>query len=52
MTTVIEQLLNCPLTPSEMVTVTRPSIQIKKNGAEKVTNINVGEFKVFVSPYL
>ena len=50
MTTVIEQLLNCPLTPSEMVSVTRTIQQVKPNGAETTIKVNVGEFKVFVSP--
>lgn len=50
MTTVIEELLNSPLTPSEVVTVTRTIQQVKPNGAETTIKVNVGEFKVFVSP--
>ena len=50
MTTIIEQLLNCPLTPSEMVTVTRTITTEKSNGAETTAKTTVGEFKVFVSP--
>ena len=50
MTTVIEELLNSPLTPSEVVTVTRSLSQVKPNGAETTIKVNVGEFKVFVSP--
>ena len=48
--TLIEQLLNCPLTPSEVITVTRTINQTKSNGAETTIKVNVGEFKVFVSP--
>lgn len=50
MTTVIEELLASPLTPSEVVTVTRTVETVKDNGAETVIKVNVGEFKVFVSP--
>lgn len=50
MTTVIEELLNSPLTPSEVVTVTRTLEQVEDNGAETTVKVNVGEFKVFVSP--
>ena len=50
MTTVIEQLLNCPLTPKEQITVTREETIVKENGAEKVVKVNVGTFSVFVSP--
>ena len=50
MTTIIEQLLVSPLTPSEMITVTREITEVKPNGAETVIKVNVGEFKVFVSP--
>ena len=50
MTTIIEQLLNIPLTPSETITVTRTINQTKSNGAETTIKVNVGEFKVFVSP--
>ena len=50
MNTIIEELLNCPLTPSEVITVTRSITQKKDNGSETVIKVNVGEFKVFVSP--
>lgn len=50
MTTIIEQLLACPLTPREQITVTREITQVKPNGAETVIKVNVGEFTVFVSP--
>lgn len=50
MTTIIEELLASPLTPSEMVTVTRTVAKVEDNGAETTTKVNVGEFKVFVSP--
>lgn len=50
MTTVIEQLLACPLTPKEQVTVTRNSTTVKENGSESVSKVNVGTFSVFVSP--
>lgn len=50
MTTIIEQLLACPLTPREQVTVTRNQTTVKSNGAEKVTKVSVGDFTVFVSP--
>ena len=50
MTTVIEQLLNCPLTPSEQITVTRTETYLKDNGAEASMKVNVGTFTVFVSP--
>lgn len=49
-TTIIEQLLACPLTPREQVTVTRTIQEVKPNGAEKPVKVNVGEFTVFVSP--
>lgn len=48
--TVIENLLACPLTPSEMVKVTRIVTTIKKNGAESTTTTDVGEFKAFICP--
>ena len=50
MTTVIEQLLACPLTPKELVTVTRTETYAKSNGAEGTLKSTVGEFSVFVSP--
>ena len=50
MTTVIEQLLACPLTPKELVTVTRTETYTKPNGAEGTLKSTVGEFSVFVSP--
>ena len=50
MTTIIEQILDCPLTPTEIITVTRSLTQVKPNGAETTIKVNVGEFKVFVSP--
>ena len=50
MTTVIEQLLACPLTPKEQITVTRSKTTTKPNGADIVEKVNVGEFTVFVSP--
>ena len=50
MTTIIEQLLNCPLTPKEQVTVTRYETVVKDNGAESSKLVNVGTFSVFVSP--
>ena len=50
MTTVIEQLLTCPLTPKEQVTVTRTVTTVKENGAETTEKTTVGEFAVFVSP--
>ena len=50
MTTIIEELLACPLTPSELITVTRTEPFTKPNGAEGTRKVNVGEFKVFVSP--
>lgn len=48
--TIIEQLLACPLTPRETITVTRELTQVKANGAESVTKENIGDFIVFVSP--
>jgi len=48
--TIIEQLLNCPLTPKELITVTRTETYTKKNGAEGTRKIKVGDFNVFVSP--
>lgn len=50
MPTIIEQLLSCPLTPREQITVTRTIQQVKPNGAETTIKVNVGEFTVFVSP--
>ena len=50
MNTIIEELLACPLTPREQVTVTRTTQEVKENGAETTKKINVGEFTVFVSP--
>ena len=50
MTTVIEQLLSCPLTPREKIVVTRTATIVKENGAETTIKENVGEFTVFVSP--
>ena len=50
MTTVIEQLLACPLTPREQITVTRTETYTKENGSEGTRKINVGTFTVFVSP--
>ena len=50
MTTIIEQLLNIPLTPSELVSVTRTEPFTKPNGAEDTLKSTVGEFKVFISP--
>ena len=50
MPTVIEQLLACPLTPREQITVTRIETFNKENGAEGTKKVNVGEFTVFVSP--
>ncbi len=50
MTTIIEQLLACPLTPKEQVTVTRTETYVKPNGSEGTKKITVGDFTVFVSP--
>lgn len=50
MTTIIEELLACPLTPREQITVTRKETYIKTNGSEGTRKITVGEFTVFVSP--
>ena len=50
MTTIIEQLLACPLTPKEQVTVTRTEQTVKPSGAETTTKVTVGDFTVFVSP--
>ena len=50
MTTIIEQLLNCPLTPKEQVTVTRTETYVKSNGSEGTRKVTVGDFTVFVSP--
>ena len=50
MDTVIENLLNCPLTPCELITVTRIETYLKDNGAEGSKKVDVGTFKVFVSP--
>lgn len=50
MTTIIEQLLACPLTPKEQVTVTRTETYTKPNGADGTRKVSVGEFSVFVSP--
>lgn len=50
MTTIIEQLLNCPLTPREQITVTRTETYVKSNGSEGTKKVAVGEFTVFVSP--
>ena len=50
MTTIIEQLLSCPLTPREKIVVTRTATIVKENGAETTIKENVGEFTVFVSP--
>lgn len=48
--TIIEQLLASPLTPKELITVTRCKKTVKPNGADTITFVNVGEFTVFVSP--
>ena len=50
MTTIIEHLLACPLTPKEQITVTRTETYIKANGAEGTKKVSVGTFSVFVSP--
>ena len=42
MPTIIEQLLACPLTPREQITVTRTIQQVKPNGAETTIKVNVG----------
>ena len=50
MTQIIEALLNLPLTPSEMVDVTRTTTYIKENGAEGTSKVEVGSYKTIFMP--
>lgn len=47
---IIESLLNLPLTPSEMVDITRAKTYTKLNGAEGVLKEVVGTYKVLFMP--
>ena len=47
---IIDALLACPATPSEMITVTRTETYKKDNGSQGRKTVDVGEYKVFIAP--
>lgn len=47
---IIEELLACPYTPSELIDITRKETYTKDNGAQGSRTIPVGEYRVFVAP--
>lgn len=50
MTQIIEALLDFPLTPSEMIDVTRTATIIKDNGSQGTIKENVGSYKALFMP--